>query len=127
MDRDQPSQLQIVHREGHGAEKQDDLTLQTSGGADCVLHDFRLLRDAAHHTAVLIAADRKLGETYADSQPVTFIFYKLAKNTGEEIGRGVVYFKYDHETTSKQPYCDVGKAFQIELGIGADKEGVSRD
>lgn len=96
-------------------------------GADCVLHDFRLFRDRAHHSAVLIMADRKPGANFADAQQVTFTFYRLARNRDEQIGRGIFYFKYDRDVKSKAPYCDVGKAFQAELGIGMDKKGAARD
>jgi hypothetical protein len=127
LEKGAPGQWQIVHREHRGENEAGDLALLTSGGADCVLHDFRLLRDGAHRSAALIVADREPGESFADAEPVTFTFYKLARNTDEEIGRGLVYFKYEREMKSKTPYCDVEKAFQAELGIGMDKKGMARD
>src|SRR5476651_426094 len=50
----------------------------TSGGADCVLYDFRLLTSTnKSKPAVLIRADRDMGETFADKEKVTFRFYVL--------------------------------------------------
>ena len=47
-------------------------SLSVSGGADCLLHDFRLLRGNSKTPATLIKADREFGGTYVNSALVTF-------------------------------------------------------
>lgn len=97
------------------------LSLGTSGGADCVLHDFRLLTDARHHSAVLVIADRKFGKNFADKQPVTFELYRLTRNDEELPGAPALYFKFETQWKSGKSYCDVGEAFQAELGIASGR------
>ena len=99
----------------------DRLHLITGGGADCVLEDFRLLADPAHHSAVLITAQRKFGDSFFDSQPVTFTYYKLIRNADGEVGSPALYFGFDKKRTSQKKYCDVDEAFESELKIAADK------
>jgi len=102
------------------------LHLVTSGGADCVLHDFRLLTDARHHSAVLVIADRKFGKNVADKQPVTFELYRLTRNGEELPGAPALYFKFETQWKSGKSYCDVGEAFQEELGIASGRKPGSR-
>ena len=108
-----------VMREGNGAN--EELYLRTDGGADCVLHDFRLLADAAHQSTVLIIAARAFGETLADEQPVTFERFRLTRNSEGEVGAPALYFKFEKRWKSAKAYCDVGEAFQSELGIGEER------
>ncbi|RUL69012.1 carbapenem self-resistance protein CarG family protein [Dyella choica] len=98
-----------------GAER--DL-LTVSGGADCVLHDFRLLRATATHPLELVAADRELGKSYADSNIVHFTYFELAKNDVNIPGRPSLYFKMQKSTVARAKYCDVNEALDKELHLG---------
>ena len=111
----EPLQWQIVPV--FDAEK-ERLTLSASGGADCILHDFRLLRPSATRDAQLIVADRELGKSFADAAPVQFRFFQLKKNTEGLLGRPMYYFEFDHARKASKAYCDVGEALQTELGVG---------
>jgi hypothetical protein len=102
------------------------LHLVTSGGADCVLHDFRLLTDARHRSAVLVIADRKFGKNFADKQPVTFELYRLTRNDEELPGAPALYFKFETLWKSGKSYADVGEAFQGELGIASGRRSGRR-
>jgi hypothetical protein len=44
-------------------DSKEALTVTTSGGADCVLHDFRLLISTDHKPSLLVTADREMRET----------------------------------------------------------------
>lgn len=101
------------------AKDKEKLEVIVSGGADCVLHDFRLLAGSRTTPAALILADRDMGNSYADRGTVTFTYYTLASNTEGDPGSPRYSFEQSRVTTSKGRYCDVGKAFQRELGIGA--------
>lgn len=98
--------------------KGERLTLSASGGADCVLRDFRLLPPSPTRDATLILAERDMGKSFADAAPVQFRFFQLKKNTEAEIGRPVYYFELDHTRRAGKPYCDVGEALKSELGVG---------
>lgn len=87
------------------------------GGADCVLHDLRLVPGRAGEPATLIRADRALGESYADAAEVTFTWYALRRNADGEVGRPTWWFERVRTTNAKRPYCDVGDAFREELGF----------
>jgi hypothetical protein len=99
----------------------EELHLTTGGGADCVLHDYRLLPAPARRTTILITADRKFGGNFADRQPVTFRYYTLTRNADGQVGNAALYFKFEKESVSKKAYCDVNEAFEAELHIPADK------
>lgn len=62
------------------------LTVTTSGGADCVLHDFRLLISSQHKPSLLVLADREMGETFVDEERVTFKTYTLTQNIEKMFG-----------------------------------------
>lgn len=96
------------------------LFLTTSGGADGLLHDFRLLIDAEKHAAVLVTATRQFGGSFADSRPVTFEFFALTHNAEGVVGWPTFYFKSYKKEKSKKAYQDVGEAFKGELGIESD-------
>lgn len=100
-------------------DEKEALTLTAGGGADCTIHDFRLVREDAKGSARLIVAEREFGSTYADIAPVRFKFYTLRRNGSAEVGRPRYYFELINKNMSKKPYCDVGKAFVNELGIGS--------
>lgn len=100
-----------------GLPRGEHLTLNTFDGADCRLSDFRLLAATGKADAVLILADRELGDSFASPAPVTFRFFKLRKRDGG-MGRPPYYFEFDHERRAAQPYCDVGEALLKELGVG---------
>jgi len=95
----------------------------TSGGADCVLYDFRLLTSTnKSKPAVLIRADRDMGETFADKEKVTFRFYVLREGF-EGIPQGdpgspSYMFDLVETQIAKATYCDVEEAFIKELGLG---------
>lgn len=94
---------------------QEHLNIQVSGGADCVLHDFRLIAK----TGTVVIADRDFGQDFADPQAVTFTFLKLAKNVDGVPGWPVFGFEVQSTSRSQASYCDVGDAFTKELGISA--------
>jgi hypothetical protein len=93
------------------------LLLTSGGGADCTLHDFRLVREAAGKPLRLIVARRDPGASYADAAVVHFSHYALRHNGGGEVGFPLYYFALERESVAKAPYCDVGEAFEKELGI----------
>ena len=97
--------------------EKESFSLSVSGGADCVLHDFRLLRGNGKTPATLIKADREFGETYVSSELVTFTYYSLAENNESVAGLPPYVFSLLKEVKSKQKYCDVGEAFKKELGV----------
>jgi len=87
--------------------------LTSGGGADCLLHDFRLLKLGKSLT--IVQADRELTGSYADKDKVVFSFYELRKNTQYDVGRPLYYFVRTKTQPAKQTYCDVGDAFSAEL------------
>jgi hypothetical protein len=97
--------------------EKEALTLTAGGGADCMLHDFRLLQSAGPVGVQLIVAEREPGSSYVDSAPVHFKFYTLRQNSSAEPGRPLAYFQLARTTKAKASYCDVGEAFVKELGI----------
>lgn len=97
--------------------EKEALTLTAGGGADCTLHDFRLVRDGTRGTVRLIVAERDAGSSYADFAPVHFKHYSLRRNNSAEVGRPLYYFELARNTTAKNSYCDVGEAFLSELGM----------
>jgi len=104
-----------------GVPRGEHLTLNVSGGADCLLHDVRLLAPTANADATLILADRELGDSFASPAPVTFRFFELKKNSEGMPGRPVYYFEFAQERQAAKAYCDVGDALQAEIGAGPDR------
>jgi len=94
------------------------LTVTTSGGADCVLHDFRLLVSSQHKPSLLILADRTMGDSYVEENNVGFKIYTLRQNTEQMPGPPTYYFDLTDQFNAKRTYCDVERAFYDELGIG---------
>ena len=91
--------LSIVPR--FSAQGQERLEITVSGGADCVLHDFRLLSATKEHPMTLVVADRNAGESFADTETVRFSFYDLKHNADGEVGRPLWYFDSSRNLESK--------------------------
>ena len=96
----------------------ESFSVTTSGGADCVLHGFRLLVSTQHQPSLLVLADREMGETFTDEARVTFRTYTLKQNVEAMPGRPTYYFDLTDQRVAKRTYCDVENAFQNELGLG---------
>jgi hypothetical protein len=94
------------------------LSVTTSGGADCVLHDFRLLVSNQHKPSLLVLADREMGETFTDEERVTFRTFTLKQNVEAMPGPPTYYFDLTDQRVATRKYCDVEKAFRNELGLG---------
>jgi hypothetical protein len=95
--------------------------LSASGGADCLLHGFRLFTLPHDARTWLAIAQREMGQSYIDRMPVHFDIYRLVQNDDGEVGAPPLSFHYDHSVRSHQPHCDVDQAFQHELGLGLVK------
>jgi hypothetical protein len=93
--------------------------LRVSGGADCRLHDFRLLKPIGSNPVRLILADRDPGSSYADVANVHFSYFELAKNDDGDPGWPSLYFKLKDTKVSSHQYCDVDEALDKELHLKA--------
>lgn len=100
----------------------EKFSLNVSGGAGCLLNDFRLLKPKSGNQALLIIASRKFSESFIEENVVTFSYYRLENNSTGEIGRPFAYFNLSEIHQSKSKYCDVTKAFQSELGLDNYRE-----
>ena len=98
-------------------DQKESLYLTTSGGADCLLHDFRLLRSVRGAPPAVVVADRQLRESFAEDSPVTFKFYVLMHNDIGLPGEPTYWFKLVETRNAKAAYCDVGAALFRELGL----------
>ena len=98
-----------------------DLGFSTHQGADCVLRDLRILKPLAPPptAVVVVVAERDMGDSYADSQPVNFSIYQLRTNTTMLPGEPGIYFERTRVIRSGRAYCDVEEAFRKELGLGS--------
>jgi len=96
----------------------ESVTLAAAGGADCRLHDFRLLRPKHGNQSLLIVADRKMSDGFFEENTVTFSYFKLERNSTESVGWPYLYFKLAEVREAKAKYCDVNQAFRSELGLG---------
>ena len=95
-----------------GEKEQDSMT--SSGGADCLLHDFRMVRHEQHVPLSLVVADRDYGDSFVAVMPVNFRVYELVKNVNSDMGSPTWRFQLRTTRTSTHPYCDVGDAFAHE-------------
>jgi len=95
------------------------LEITVGGGADCVLHDFRLLRSNDDKRVMLVVAQRDMGDSFADPATVHFTWYDLAKNEDEAPGEPWLSFRQTRVTQATKTYCDVEEAFDKELHLGA--------
>lgn len=100
----------------------EKLTLNISGGADCILNDFRLLKPKIGNESLLIIANRKMSESFYEENTVTFSYYKLENNSSGEVGFPFKCFKISNVSESKAKYCDVSEALSAELGLGTYME-----
>lgn len=116
-DRQDRTVLNIVLAFPRDSGEPEILQLSTSGGADCVLHDYRLLTSERSKEAWLVIARRDYGQSYVDHAPVHFDVYRLQENKDGLFGRPPVYFEFDHRVEASKPYCDVDDAMSKELGI----------
>jgi hypothetical protein len=91
--------------------------LTASGGADCLLHSFRLFTLPHDARTWLAIARRGMGQSYIDRMPVHFDIYRTVQNDDGDVGSPPLSFVYDHSQSSRQPYCDVDQAFEHELGL----------
>jgi hypothetical protein len=94
------------------------LEITVGGGADCVLHDFRLLRSGDDKHVMLVIAQRDMGESFADAAPVHFTWYDLVRNEEEAPGDPWLSFRQTRVTQAMKPYCDVEDALDKELHLG---------
>jgi len=95
-----------------------DKGLTTSGGADCKLHDLRVLRPRSGPRSVtIVVADRDLGNSYADRERVVFSVYEVGQNSTMTPGRPGIAFYRTRTIVARARYCDVNDAFVAELGI----------
>jgi hypothetical protein len=95
----------------------EELTLEVSGGADCLLHDFRLVKPKRGNQPLLIVAARTWSESFYEKNTVTFSYFKLERNSSGEPGRPALYFNLYEVRQAKARYCDVNEAFRSELGL----------
>jgi hypothetical protein len=105
---------QIVPLFGAAQEQGEQDLLTASGGADCVLHDFRFFRRTPHAPLELVVAERDYGQSFVDVRPVTFRSYALIRNVDEQAGDPAWRFQLRATTESAKSYCDVGDAFKAE-------------
>jgi hypothetical protein len=96
----------------------EELTENVVGGADCLLHDFRLLSSNLGAAPMLIVADRPLLTSYVDNAAVSVKFYALKQKTDGLPGGPAYWFDLVETETSKAAYCDVGVALSREFGLG---------
>jgi hypothetical protein len=95
------------------AEKEQD-SMTSSGAADCVPHDFRLVGHRQHVPLSLVVADRDYGESFVAVMPVRFRAYELVKNENSDFGWPTWRFQLRTTRTSTRAYCDVDDAFAHE-------------
>lgn len=93
--------------------------LDTIEGADCLLRDVAVIAPphAPHAAVSVVVAERDMGDSFADSRPVTFSVYRIAHNEADDIGFPGIYFQLTDQFRSQHAYCDVHDALTSELGI----------
>lgn len=119
--------LPVFGDAGDALKERYDVTV--SGGADCVLNDFRLLRSPDGKSAELILAHREMGESFAAPAAVHFDYYTLTKNEDGTVGYPAFYFTFQKRIAAKASYCDVNEAFdkELHLGTSSGKGGFEAD
>jgi hypothetical protein len=90
-------------------------------GADCVLEDLFLMRQApgTNKPTMAVIAKREFGETFISSMPVSFDIYELKKEP-VTLGRPEVFFEKVRTAKSMGKYCDVADAMHREFGVGPE-------
>ena len=101
------------------AGEKESLEVVVSGGADCVIHDFRLLAGPKPDSATLVLADRDFGDNYAAVERVTFTYLMLRRNYEGLPGEAIYTFVKTQTVRSQRSYCDVGDALKGELNLGS--------
>ena len=101
--------------------EKEELYTTVTGGADCTLHDFRLLTRPAGGSPLLVRADRDSGDSFVARAKVTFRIYDLKSNDKSEPGRPAWYFDLVETRHAAANYCDVESALSNELGLGASR------
>lgn len=94
-------------------------SFSTNDGADCRLRDLRLVRPApvSSSPVAVIVAERAFGDSFITPGIVTFTVFRAVRNADHDIGAPAFYFRAAETFTSQVPYCDVGEAFEKDLGI----------
>jgi hypothetical protein len=87
-------------------------SVSTEQGAECTLRDFRLLQSDGE--VMLLAAERRFGSGYDDTQAVLFTVYELTRNAEGLPGLPEAYFAVVRQYETEREYCDVGDALQAE-------------
>lgn len=113
-----PGAWNIVPVFDHDSARPEHLEIVVSGGADCLLRDFRLVSTADGKSTSLVTATREMGESYADPAKVRFDYYVLTSNDEGSAGRPRMYFEWKKSRVASRPYCDVNEAFRDELHLG---------
>lgn len=88
---------------------------RSSEGADCTVTDYTLVQANDESALVLLKSSRPTTDGYGGKHPVTFEFYKLARNEESIPGDPHRYWQRYKSITSKQTYCDVHNAMKAEL------------
>ena len=109
------------------AKASEKLELTAGGGADCRLHDFRLLVYPDATSAQLLVATRDPGSSYVSSEVVHYVYYDLEKNVDGTPGAPLYAFKATGRSTSKAAYCDVNDAINNELHLGEQSGFCGKD
>ncbi|MDR1967151.1 MAG: hypothetical protein LBQ32_00440 [Burkholderiaceae bacterium] len=95
----------------------EEWSVTVGGGADCLLHDFRLLAKQGKEPPTLVLADRELGKSFATPASVKFSYYRLMHHPDGMPGFPPYAFELSRVVKAKANYCDVGDALKSELGI----------
>jgi hypothetical protein len=91
------------------------------GDDECMRDDLRLLAtgDDPRNRFTLISGVREPGRHVYDDDRVRFYLYELVDtNTPKILDFPRYEFFLKQVITTERKYCDVGKAFRVELGIG---------
>ncbi len=94
-----------------------EYSLRTSGGADCMLHDYRIYAAGKKRKKVVVLAHRDFSRSFNEMNTVRFEFYRLVKNRKGIPGEPAYYYKRFKTITAKKKYCDVNQALKSELGL----------
>ena len=97
------------------------LSLISVQGADCVLRDVYLVRRRGR--AMLMLAERPLGQGYAAAEPVTFSLLRVEESREEVPGMPRFVLRAAEEKRTARPYCDVHEALRAEAGTGFSGAG----
>lgn len=88
---------------------------RSSEGADCTVTDYTLVQANDAPALVLLKSSRPTTDGFGGKHPVTFEFYKLARNEEGIPGDPHRYWQRYKTITSKQTYCDVHNAIKAEI------------